>query len=378
MARPATSSTPIRSRRQRRLRVAQRHARPRASQPTTTEPRPGADHAPAPPRRAPRPRDRSADPADRRRGPDDRRRRHGDDGRRLLATLPYTGYDVWTGGRLRPDDGRRRRRSALAPRRAAPEPMRRDRSVPRGRPCAVRAGARGRRPGADRADRARPRPGRPRARHLSAAATHHDDPGQARARAAGLRRHGRRRRRSTGRTTRPNFDSQVGTMVTNGVQSIRIAFNWSTAEPYENWSKVPTADRERVHQRRRASRLTSSRPTRSSATPPSTGSPSCRPCCTRPPGTPQQQERRRHAQARRSLRRVPDGADRPLRPERQLLAPEPADPQAADPLVADLERGEPQLLLAAAVRLQLRRAAARRARRDPQGRPGRQGRARAP
>jgi hypothetical protein len=41
-----------------------------------------------------------------------------------------------------------------------------------------------------------------------------------------------------------DFDRQVGTMVANGVQSIRVAFNWAAAEPYASWSKVPTADRD--------------------------------------------------------------------------------------------------------------------------------------
>jgi hypothetical protein len=41
-----------------------------------------------------------------------------------------------------------------------------------------------------------------------------------------------------------NFDRQVGTMVANGVQSIRVAFNWAAAEQYQSWSKVPTADRD--------------------------------------------------------------------------------------------------------------------------------------
>jgi hypothetical protein len=45
-----------------------------------------------------------------------------------------------------------------------------------------------------------------------------------------------------GQDNSPNFDNQVGSMVANGVESIRIAFNWSTAEPYENWGDVPTAD----------------------------------------------------------------------------------------------------------------------------------------
>jgi polysaccharide biosynthesis protein PslG len=41
-----------------------------------------------------------------------------------------------------------------------------------------------------------------------------------------------------------DFDRQVGSMVTNGVQSIRVAFNWAAAEPYESWQKVPAADRD--------------------------------------------------------------------------------------------------------------------------------------
>lgn len=40
-----------------------------------------------------------------------------------------------------------------------------------------------------------------------------------------------------------DFDQQVGSMVTNGVQSIRVAFNWAAAEPYQSWSDVPTLDR---------------------------------------------------------------------------------------------------------------------------------------
>jgi hypothetical protein len=45
-----------------------------------------------------------------------------------------------------------------------------------------------------------------------------------------------------GQDNSPNFDNQVGSMVTNGVQSFRIAFNWAAAEPYENWGDVPPAD----------------------------------------------------------------------------------------------------------------------------------------
>lgn len=41
-----------------------------------------------------------------------------------------------------------------------------------------------------------------------------------------------------------NFDRQVATMVANGVQSVRVAFNWAAAEPYESWTKVPAVDRD--------------------------------------------------------------------------------------------------------------------------------------
>jgi hypothetical protein len=41
-----------------------------------------------------------------------------------------------------------------------------------------------------------------------------------------------------------NFDRQVDSMVANGVQSIRVAFSWAAAEPYETWSKVPAVDRD--------------------------------------------------------------------------------------------------------------------------------------
>jgi hypothetical protein len=40
-----------------------------------------------------------------------------------------------------------------------------------------------------------------------------------------------------------DLDRQVGTMVANGVESVRVAFNWAAAEPYASWSKVPTMDR---------------------------------------------------------------------------------------------------------------------------------------
>ena len=54
----------------------------------------------------------------------------------------------------------------------------------------------------------------------------------------------------------------------------------------------------------------------------------------------------------------------------------PGDPQDADPVLADLERAEPRLLLEAAVRLQLRVVPQGGPRRGQEGRPGRPGGAR--
>ena len=39
-----------------------------------------------------------------------------------------------------------------------------------------------------------------------------------------------------------NLANQMRSMVANGVQTIRIAFNWAAAEPYRSLSQVPTAD----------------------------------------------------------------------------------------------------------------------------------------
>jgi hypothetical protein len=42
---------------------------------------------------------------------------------------------------------------------------------------------------------------------------------------------------ATGTTV--NLDNQLGTMVASGVQSIRVAFSWSSAQPYASYSQVP-------------------------------------------------------------------------------------------------------------------------------------------
>jgi hypothetical protein len=40
-----------------------------------------------------------------------------------------------------------------------------------------------------------------------------------------------------------NLAGQLNTMVSSGVQTIRVVFNWAAAQPYANWSAVPSADR---------------------------------------------------------------------------------------------------------------------------------------
>lgn len=39
-----------------------------------------------------------------------------------------------------------------------------------------------------------------------------------------------------------NLAPQLNTMVSSGVESIRVVFDWSYAQPYANWSQVPAAD----------------------------------------------------------------------------------------------------------------------------------------
>jgi hypothetical protein len=36
-----------------------------------------------------------------------------------------------------------------------------------------------------------------------------------------------------------SYPNQLASMVSNGVQSIRVAFNWAAAQPYESWTQVP-------------------------------------------------------------------------------------------------------------------------------------------
>ncbi|HEY5396038.1 MAG TPA: hypothetical protein VIL16_11640 [Trebonia sp.] len=40
-----------------------------------------------------------------------------------------------------------------------------------------------------------------------------------------------------------DFSDQLSAMVASGVQSIRVAFNWASAQPYSTWADVPAAQR---------------------------------------------------------------------------------------------------------------------------------------
>jgi hypothetical protein len=40
-----------------------------------------------------------------------------------------------------------------------------------------------------------------------------------------------------------SYPNQLASMVTNGVQSIRVAFNWAAAQPYQSWTQVPADQR---------------------------------------------------------------------------------------------------------------------------------------
>jgi hypothetical protein len=42
-----------------------------------------------------------------------------------------------------------------------------------------------------------------------------------------------------------DLSSQMSTMVSNGVESVRAAFNWAAAQPYQSWAQVPSQDRSR-------------------------------------------------------------------------------------------------------------------------------------
>ena len=78
-----------------------------------------------------------------------------------------------------------------------------------------------------------------------------------------------------------NLAHQFDTMVAAGVESVRVAFNWAAAQPYQSWRTSPPASRPVHRRRRRADRL-HARPTSSSAGRPARSDACCRRSCTRP------------------------------------------------------------------------------------------------
>lgn len=167
-------------------------------------------------------------------------------------------------------------------------------------------------------------------------------------------------------------------MVSAGVQSIRVTFNWGTAQPfpsfkalsaagfdptaYDNVGGVPTAfdaiDKVVVDAASRGIRVL---PVVIYA--PSWDAP-LTPLRVRSPGPV------------RAVRQLPPGARPSLQPEREHPAREPGYPEAGDPDVADLEGADhPQFLARPPVREVLCGPAAGGARQPEEHRPGRPDRA---
>jgi hypothetical protein len=40
-----------------------------------------------------------------------------------------------------------------------------------------------------------------------------------------------------------SLNNQMSSMVSNGIESVRVAFNWAAAQPYSSWSQVPAGDK---------------------------------------------------------------------------------------------------------------------------------------
>ncbi len=78
----------------------------------------------------------------------------------------------------------------------------------------------------------------------------------------------------------------MSSMVTNGVQSVRVAFDWSAAQPYASFSDVPADKRSNSSPARPGARSASTPPMRWSATRPGAGSASCPRSSMRRVGTP--------------------------------------------------------------------------------------------
>ncbi len=179
----------------------------------------------------------------------------------------------------------------------------------------------------------------------------------------------------------PNVDfaTELDTMVTNGVQTMRTVFNWSGTQPYATFNDVPADQRDRYRDENgvptdyskidavvaaAAERRIAVMPVVQIAPDWAARHPGE---LSSPPADPQQ-----YAEFHRSART-------PLRPGRLVLDRAPGARRAADPLLADLERAELQgVLVGPAVRGRLRRAAASRQAGDQGGGPGREDRARRP
>ncbi len=129
--------------------------------------------------------------------------------------------------------------------------------------------------------------------------------------------------------------AQFDTMVASGVQSIRVVFDWSAAQPYKSWSDVPAAQRPNFvdaagvptdfRSTDQVVALASQRGLRLLPTvllAPSWDA-GTNPMGLLPPLRP------------RPVRRLPHRADRTLRAQRQLLADPP--PKLPVPELADLE-----------------------------------------
>ena len=158
-----------------------------------------------------------------------------------------------------------------------------------------------------------------------------------------------------------NLGKQLDLAVASGVESLRVAVNWSDMQPYASAAEV--ADRRPIavpDRGRRADAVLRSGPDRRRGRE------------TRAHAAPRGRIRAAlgrldpgnlgsRTEVDRSLCGVPDRAGQPLRPTRDLLVHPPRAPRRSDPDVADLERAASSRLLdRAAVRVELRAAAARR------------------
>ena len=116
-------------------------------------------------------------------------------------------------------------------------------------------------------------------------------------------------------------------MVANGVQNVRVAFNWAAAEPYASWNEISPADRDEYTNVNGKPFLFSRTDTvvRDAA---QRGVASCPRFSTRRPGMRARTGRTdRVPDALGPLRRLPHRPDQALRPSRDLLEPNPGVPR---------------------------------------------------